>query len=169
MAEPIEIIIRKGEGGEGTGFGIPSMPQASGRGTAFGTEESFLKEKTIGDKYQAAAIAFGLATLKKAINYGISQYGNQTGNYISQSQTQALLDTGMTGLGIGMSFVTGTLVGGPVMGALMGGLALANSAINIGFQQRTLQINIDKLNTYSNIQRERSGNVYNNGSRGTDY
>ena len=172
MAEPIEIIIRKGSGGEGTGFGIsgatPGGPSRTG--TDFGTEEAkFLGQKTNADKAQAAAIAFGIATLKRQINYSISQYGNKTGNYIAQAEMELVME----GLNNALSIAGATALGfksGGVAGAIIGA-AISTSSIAIGYynQYRTLQTNIAKLDTYANIMQERSGNTYNNDSRGTIY
>jgi len=169
MAEPIEIIIRKGSGGEGTGFGVPSMKESdySGRTTKMFTEG--LPDKTSGNKATAAATAFALATLKKAIGYSISQYGNQTGNYIAQSDMELTMSYINTGMGITGSIAAGAIAGGAYGAIIAGVIAVGSTAINIGFQAKTLQTNISKLNTYANIMAERSGNINNDNSRGTKY
>jgi len=169
MAEPIEIIIRKGSGGEGTGFGIPNagMNTPGGRSTAFGTEGGFLNEKQSGDKALIAMKAFALATLKKQIGYSIAQYGNMTGNYIQQAEIQLAMEninniSSLVGAGL-----IGLKTGGAAGAAVGIGIATANIGINYFNQFRTLMTNITKLDTYANIMQERSGGIYANDSRGT--
>lgn len=166
MAEPIEIIIRKGTGGEGTGFGIPGSYQAGqGRTTAFGTEG--LPENKAADRIQSATIIFALNSLRKQLNYELSQYGNKTGNYINQASIELGMEYLNNIMSIGMSAFAGFKFGG-VPGAIsMGAISAVNIGINYSNQYRTLQTNIAKLNTYSNIMQERSGNTLNNDSRGT--
>lgn len=170
MAEPIEIIIRKGTGGDGSGFGIAGSNESKAmRGLGFGKEaEDFLKKnEQSGNKMLAAATAAALATLKKSINYQISQYGNMTGNYIEQAEMQLTLSVVQDIGGVVGATATGAMAGGPV-GAVIGAVVgTTNLIVNKSFEYRTLQTNVAKLNTYANIMQERSGNMYNNGSRGT--
>lgn len=169
MAEPIEIIIRKGTGGEGTGFGVPgaNVSENYGRTTKFGTES--LSEDQGANRAEKAAIAFALASLKREIGYSISQYGNMTGNYIAQAE----IELNIQAINNIASIIGSTIVGAKVGGAYgaITGFAIGATNIAVGYvnQWRTLQVNIAKLDTYSNIMQERSGNSYNNGSRGTNY
>ena len=170
MAEPIEIIIRKGTGGIGTGFGEPAF-NPKGRDTKFGTEaEDFLsKNKQDGDKAIAAVIAFGIASMKREINYSIAQYGNQTGNYIAQAEMQVAMEGVNNILSVALATAAGFKYG-QAPGAIIGAaIATGNIAINYFNQYRTLQTNIAKLDTYANKMRERAGTISSNGSRGTDY
>lgn len=169
MAEPIEIIIRKGQGGSGTGFGLPGM-QPEGRTTKFGTEFDDLKAKDAADskRLNAMVAAFALAQTKRAISYGISQYGNQTGNYIKQAEIELAMNLGSRVMGIAGSIVGAAAIN-PMLAIPTAVIAIGGSAIDLGYQYRTLQTNITKLDTYANIMQERSGNTFNNGSRGTDY
>lgn len=169
MAEPIEIIIRKGTGGEGTGFGVPGAKseETFGRNTKFGTEG--LEEDQGAKRFEKAAYAFALATLKRQISFSIGQYGNKTGNYITQSEMQLGIEIFNNVLGIGTATATGAIYGG-IPGAIAG-FAISAGSVAIGYsnQYQVLQTNITKLNTYANIMQERSGNTLNNNSRGTDY
>lgn len=176
MAEPIEIIIRKGEGGTGTGFGIPGAELSSAalnRGSMFGKEgETFLKNNSQddADRFNKSVIAFIIANTKRAINYGISQYGDMTGNYIQQAEFQLANEMLNNMLAIGGAFIGGTVkTGNPIIGAIAAGFTAGSIGVGYGFQYQSLQRNIQKLDTYSNIMQERSGNTYNNGSRGTEY
>lgn len=167
MAEPIEIIIRKGSGGEGTGFGVPgaNANESSGRGTKMFTEG--VDENQNLKRFTKAVVGFGLATLKRQITYSIGQYGNKTGNYIAQAEIQSGMEIFNNVLGIGTATIGGATMGG-VPGAIAGFvISAANVAIGYNNQYQTLQTNIAKLNTYANIMQERSGNTYNNDSRGT--
>ena len=169
MAEPIEIIIRKGSGGEGTGFGIPGMEQKD-------TEKQDTESPTfkLAKRSIIAIGSFALSTAKKAYNYGISQYGNITGNYIGQAEMEMQMELFNNASSVVMAGLLGAKAGsivpgiGTIVGAVVGsGIAVANIGVNNYFKNQTLQTNIDKINTYANIMQERSGNMYNNGSRGT--
>ena len=61
MAEPIEIIIRKGSGGEGTGFGIS--------GANVKDTEKSANEKTpnVGKMIKGAAVGLAIATDRKSV------------------------------------------------------------------------------------------------------
>lgn len=169
MAEPIEIIIRKGTGGEGTGFGIPGAQlseQATGRSTSNNFKDPINYSLT-GKQMAKTAFGLGLIAVKRSINYGISQYGNMTGNYIQQAEIELGLEHLNNISVVGLSIYAGAKLGGPV-GAVIGGVTAGfNIGLNYQAQYITLQTNIAKLNTYSNIMQERSGNTYNNDSRGT--
>lgn len=169
MAEPIEIIIRKGQGGSGTGFGLSGM-QPEGRNTKFGTEFDALKAKDASDskRLNAMVAAFALAQTKRAISYGISQYGNQTGNYIRQAEMQFGMQVFSTVSGI-IGATVGAAIINPMLAVPTALIAVGSTGISLGMEARTLQTNITKLDTYANIMQERSGNTFNNGSRGTDY
>ena len=177
MAEPIEIIIRKGTGGEGTGFGIPGATpggpsaEALSRGRGFGTEGQDLLNKSASDnkKIQAMVTAFALSNMKRAIAYDISQMGNLHGTYIAQAEVELAVSQVTKLIGIGTSVATATAAGGIGMGIATGVIAVGSEAISISQQYRTLKTNIAKLDTYNNIMQERSGGTFSNGSRGTDY
>ena len=176
MAEPIEIIIRKGTGGDATGFGIPGAtpggPSAAAlkRGAGFGTEGQDLINKSNADSKKIVAMvsAFALSNIKRAIAYDISQMGNLHGNYIKQAEIELAISA--------ISKASGIVMGSVSAGLINPGLGLATAVISVGSetvsavqQYRTLQTNIAKLNTYSNIMQDRSGGTFANGSRGTDY
>lgn len=167
MAEPIEIIIRKGTGGEGTGFGIPGAGNNTPNNEKITQIKSSSQRDVEGDRALLAMKAFALATLKKQIGYSISQYGNMTGSYIGQAEQELAMEMINNTLAIGMSAYAGLKIGGFAGAAIAAGIATANIGINYYNQYRTLQTNIAKLDTYANIMQERSGGVYANDSRGT--
>lgn len=168
MAEPIEIIIRKGSGGTGTGFGVAGADAKSAERINPIGSETMPEDENV-KRAEQAAIAFSLATLKRQINYEISQMGNRTGNYIAQAETELAMEMLGNVTTVAMATAAGAKYGG-VPGAVAGFLISAGS-IGIGYanQYRTLMNNIARLDTYANIMQDRSGNANNNGSRGTDY
>lgn len=167
MAEPIEIIIRKGSGGEGTGFGVSGASGSGGRNTNFGNEADFLKQKTSGDAALKTAAGIALGALKRSINYGISQYGNLTGNYIAQADMELQLSRANDALSLASITIAGAKMGGG-WGAIVGfAVGVINLGINYGQQVATLNTNVSKLNTYANIMQDRANGIYSNESRGT--
>lgn len=176
MAEPIEIIIRKGTGGDATGFGIPGATpggpsaEALSRGKGFGTEGQDLLNKSASDskKIQAMITAYALSNMKRAISYDISQMGNLHGTYIAQAETELAVSYLMKGT----AAIVSTAVAGainPALGIATAVMAVGSEAVSIVQQARTLKTNIAKLDTYNNIMQERSGGTFSNGSRGTNY
>lgn len=165
MAEPIEIIIRKGSGGEGTGFGIPgaklSEQAIDNHNNSKKSEKDTLSQKAI--------VMMGLNFLKREILFGINQYNNMTGNYINQMNIEIAMEHIGNIHTIATSFVGGlALTGGnPIGGAVSALVAATGIAVNYGNKAIGIAGNIIKLNTYSNIMQERSGGVYANDSRGT--
>lgn len=169
MAEPIEIIIRKGTGGEGTGFGVPGANVSENYG---GT--NFSEEKKSNNLVPAKALAlslYSLGLLKREISFGITQYNNMTGNYIKNAQIEVAMHFLNTAVNTVQSAVIGGIItGGNPVGIMLGiASSVINEGINTTNQVISLYGNILKINTYANIMQERSGNVNNNGSRGTDY
>lgn len=167
MAEPIEIIIRKGTGGEGTGFGVPGAKseETFGRNTKMFTEN--IENKSEVRKVQIAAISFAVATLKRQIGFSIGQYGNKTGNYIKQDEIQLGMEMFNNILGVAGATAGGFMYGNVPGMIIAGAISAGSVAIGYSNQYQVLQTNIAKLNTYANIMQERSGNTYNNDSRGT--
>lgn len=76
----------------------------------------------------------------KAISYGVSNYGNLTGDYLVQSNIQGAIDLGRT---IGMA-----LTGVPGLIAAVGGLAI---------KEASRQLEIYKKNQNVSLLRERTG------------
>lgn len=167
-AEPIEIIIRKGTGGTGTGFGIKGAEQSS---SALQNEEN----NGLQDLYKQykrirnfSLVNFAIGAAKRELNYQISQYGNRTGNYIQQSDMQMLMQ-GFNDISsiIGTGFGAGMITSNAAIGIIAAAIQTANITIGYVNQYRTLQTNISKINTYANIMLDRSGNSLSNESRGT--
>lgn len=107
----------------------------------------------------------------QAVNYSVAQYGNLTGDYITQKNTQYALSVINNIISIGTAAIGGfKLSGGNVWGAVIGaGLAVTNQFISFGYQVHGEYINNLKRNREIDILRERSGlNSYLDGSRGTE-
>lgn len=132
MPEPIEIVIRKTQ---------ETSTQTKEKKDTKGKEDT--QRKAI----NTALISAG----KQLASYGLSQYGNLTGNTIRQRQIDNTLQIG--------SYVGQILVGGWV-GAISVGVQLTTSAINNNIATR-------KANQQAELLYQRSGNVTLNGGRGT--
>ena len=91
---------------------------------------------------RSKALNMGLVYMgKQAMNYGLSNYGNLTGDYIMQEQ----LSAGVELLTMGLA-----LAKGGALGVLYTGVSLGLKVVNRG-------IDISKSRTISNIQMERLG------------
>lgn len=134
MAEPIEIVIRKTQETSTQGQGTQ---QTSTKG----------KENTTQRAINTALVNAG----KRLASYGISQYGNLTGNTIRQRQIDNALQIG--------SYVGQIAVGGWV-GAIAVGVQLTTSGINNAIATR-------KANQQAELLYQRSGNITIDGGRGT--
>lgn len=123
-----------------------------------------IQEKTNAvSKEKAAMIGVfshvAIAQAKKITQFAVSNVGNFTGDYVLQYNTQQLMSIigDITSIGIG------ALAGGiPGALAVFTGIAINNTLETIGIAQ-----NIKKENYQANFIKERGGDVYNDGSRGT--
>ena len=127
MPEPIEIVIRKTQE-------TSTQGQNSSQGSTKG------KESTTQRAINTALVNAG----KQLASYGISQYGNLTGNTIRQRQIDNALQIG--------SYIGQIAVGGWV--------GLTTSGINN-------VINTRKANQQAELLYQRSGNITIDGGRGT--
>lgn len=84
---------------------------------------------------------------KQAINFGLSNYGNLTGDYLTQENLQAYMD--VIGLGLSMS---------------QGPIGIAAAAASITLKAVSHEIELAKKNQLVSILRERTGtNLYSGG------
>lgn len=133
MSEPIEIVIRKTQETSTQ----PDAEEKSKKG----------KENTKQKAINAALIRAG----KQIAAYGVSQYGDLTGNTIRQRQIDDALQIG--------SYV-GQIVTGGWVGAISVATELAIGAIGNA-------INTRKANQQAELLYQRSGNITIDGGRGT--
>ena len=132
MPEPIEIVIRKTQ--EQSTQGQTTQPTKG-------------KESTTQRAVNTALINAG----KQLASYGISQYGNLTGNTIRQRQIDNALQIG--------SYIGQIAVGGWV-GAIAVGVQLTTAGINNAITTR-------RANQQAELLYQRSGNITIDGGRGT--
>lgn len=97
---------------------------------------------------------------KQTINYGISNIGVRTGNYVIQEQVNRAVDIIGNAATIGMGFVSGGIVGGII--------AVAGVTTKAVFGMFSENESIRHENIQSEYLSKRSGNATTNGSRGTE-
>ena len=136
MAEPIEIVIRKTQ-------------ETSTQGSAVkgGEKEPKKDESTTQKAIKTALVNAG----KNIASYGVSQYGNITGNTIAQRQIDDAINVA--------GYVGQIAVGGWV-GAISVGVQLTTQALNNTIATR-------KANQQAELLYQRSGNITIDGGRDT--
>ncbi len=102
---------------------------------------------------------------KQVIDYNLNNYGDLTGDYLTQSK----INNAMSLINIGMNIV-GTTVSGFAMGGIPGaiaglGVGLINTGVNMANQMRTLNLNYAKTNQEAAMRMNRLGSILNNGAR----
>lgn len=85
---------------------------------------------------------------KKAIQYGISQYGNLTGDYVTQANISAMIE-----------------IGGLVAMAATGPVGIAAAVTSLGIQAANYGIDMAKKRRETEFLRERTGMTQNSGGR----
>lgn len=110
------------------------------------------------------------STVNKAIMYQLSNVGNFTGNYMAQTHINNALSNLSSLTSIGTSALSGFLVTGSPIGALMGAsLSLINSSVNGALNMNTLMIQNRQTNYEIAQLRDRAGlNSLKDNSRGTE-
>ena len=152
MAEPIEIIIRQGgQDGEPLGGAAKNTPVAK-------KAEEQKKEQQSGWSKIFTYNRIKGATLE-AINIGIQQYGNLTGQYIQQRRMQEAMNV-LTKVG------TGITLAATQQWALLA-IYATTETISFGMRLWNQDITIKKENQQSVFMRERASSVSGSGSRGT--
>lgn len=101
-----------------------------------------------------------VGNLRQAVNFGLSNVGNFTGNYIAQENINQALET-LSGVS---SIVMGAVSGGWV-GAV---IATASVAVRGITKEISRSINYQNQEINSSMMRQRSGNALYDGSRGTE-
>lgn len=111
----------------------------------------------------ASLSIFGTMALqqgKRIANYAVSNIGNFSGDYVSQRHLQQSLDL--------LGNVAGIVVGGLALGPAGAIVAAVGVGVNYGLEAISIAQTIKKDNYESAYLKERGGNVYNDGSRGTN-
>lgn len=163
MAEPIEIIIKQGgtggDGfGSGTGGAVGNKPSSAAlsRGKGLFQEEDNLVANAVVDAQIVSAL---IGQVKSSISFGISSYGNMTGDYVGQQRMNETLsiigDLTTIGLATWKFGSAGLIASGIVV------------TVNKGMQIINWKTDVAKQNTEASFARERSGNSLNNRSAGT--
>lgn len=107
------------------------------------------------------------STTSKAVNFGISQIGNLTGDYALQNQVENAKNTINALVSIGMSAYAGLKLTGSPIGAVIGaGISVVSQAVDYGISIATQSINTMKQNYQIDMLRIRAGlDGSTNGSR----
>ena len=151
------IITDKREGEEGPVSPTPSQPEKK--------ESKKSAQSIITHQFYS----FVLSQAKQFVNYQISNIGNFTGDYEAQRRVSEAIQYANIGLNIGGAFVAGTMMGGPVVGAVAAAITTAGVAINAVYESHTQRIQNAKVNYNIDQLRKRSGlNANRDGSRGTE-
>lgn len=111
-------------------------------------------------KTNPANVLLGQAVVnmgKRALQYGTSQYGNMTGNYLMQNQ----IDNAIEGVGYAAQIITGLATGGAV-GGVVSALAVATQ---VGINAFNYSINQSKSNQQANYLMNIRGGILNANSR----
>lgn len=108
---------------------------------------------------------------KQAVNYGISNIGNFTGDYVKQQQVNGAKELLSFGMELGAAVIAGFKYTGSPWGSLIAaGVVVAGKGITIGEQLLSQAAETSRQNRYIDQLRTRAGlNSTNNGSRGTEY
>ena len=111
-------------------------------------------------KSKAAKILLGQAVVsmgKRALEYGASQYGNMTGNYLMQNQ----IDSAIQGVGYAAQIITGFATGG-VVGGVVSTIAVATQ---VGMNAFNYSVNQIKANQKADYLMNVRGGILNANSR----
>ena len=116
--------------------------------------------KSTTPKSKAAKILLGQAVVsmgKRALEYGSSQYGNMTGNYLMQNQ----IDSAIQGVGYAAQIITGFATGG-VVGGVVSTIAVATQ---VGVNAFNYSVNQIKANQKADYLMNVRGGILNANSR----
>jgi len=122
-------------------------PSPQSKATPEQTQKKIAKEagnEASGSVSKVVAIQVG----KRALQYGIQNYGNLTGDYVGQANISA-----------------GLQVAGLVAMALQGPVGIAAAAVSLGTQALSYGIDMNKRNREAQFLRERVGMTSINGGR----
>lgn len=156
------IISDKREDGGGIGGNTPA-PSSGGTDNSGG--------KSIQSIITHQFYNFTISQVRKIANYSMTNYGNFTGDYITQRKINEATQTLNILSNIGGAFISGTTMSGgnPVIGAIFAGISALGVGVNAGLSERTQLFNNMKTNYNIDQLRKRAGmNIYLDESRGTE-
>jgi len=133
----IELIATESKG----------TPSPTSKATPAQTQKKLANEasnEASGSVSKVVAIQVG----KRALQYGIQNYGNLTGDYVGQANISA-----------------GLQVAGLVAMALQGPVGIAAAAVSLGTQALSYGIDMNKRNREAQFLRERTGMIGISGGR----
>ena len=125
-------------------------------------QEKAPSELTAGNVASVGIFAnLAVSQAKRITNYAIANIGNFSGDYVLQRNIQQTMDL----IGSASTIVMGAVAGG------IPGLIVATVGVGINYALEAVSVatNIKKENYQAAFIRERGGDVYNDGSRGTYY
>lgn len=160
----INIYITDGDGGPSGGDGGPSG--GSGRKPKLTDDEKFSNAMWRFAEHQI--FSFIRQEAKQVVNHYVSTYGDRTGDYVSQKNTQMALSVASKGIGIGVATIMGAKYG--AVGAAIGfGVTTTTTVLSSVFEYENMLRKIRIQNKDIELLKTRSGlNSLNDGSRGTD-
>lgn len=149
------VIITDKTGDDGGGDGSPDE-----------NESEKEKSNPLADYAKHQLMHLVKSTTTKAVNFGISQIGNLTGDYALQNQVENVKNTINAVVSLGMSAYAGFKVGGPIGAAIGAGVSIASQVVDYGISVITQNINTMKQNYQIDMLRIRAGlDGSTNGSR----
>lgn len=131
--EPITIYVKRGSPGAGESGNVSASFETTGGGVATP------KDGQINAKSNSAVNAVVISSAKRAINYGVSNYGNLTGDYLAESQIQSIIEVGALTL-MATQFPIGTF-------AAIGTVATKLADNHIQLQKKRLEVEFIKQRT----------------------
>lgn len=106
------------------------------------------------------------STTSKAVNFGVSQIGNLTGDYALQNQVENVKNTINALVSIGLLAYAGGKIAGPIGAVIGAGVSVVNQVVDYGISIATQNINTMKQNYQIDMLRIRAGlDGSTNGSR----
>lgn len=139
--------------------------QTSGLTASTGVSSNLGVNATLRSIGAYSLLRSGINAAEQIITYNLNNYGDLTGDYLTQSKISSTMNIASMGIGVVSSVVSGAMVGGPA-GAAVG---LAISAINIGVQayqtSKSLNLAYSKSNYEASANMARLGTILTNGAR----
>ena len=110
-------------------------------------------------------VAAATSTSKSLLNFALSNYGDYTGDYITQTKIDNTMSMLNTGMGIVNSTVMGFMAGGPAGAAIGLGISLIQMGTNIAQEIISTNISLAKTNYVASANLNRLGRILVDGSR----
>lgn len=159
----INIYITEGDGENSiSGNSI----EGSGRKSKLTDDEKLSKAMWRFAEHQI--FSFIRQEAKQVINHYVSNYGDRTGDYVTQKNTQMGISVASKAIGIGAATMMGAKYG-PIGAAIGFGVTTTTTVLSGVFEYENMLRKISIQNKNIELLKTRSGlNSLNDGSRGTD-